>query len=149
MEYLRRRGKKVTDERLDILREVLMADSHFEAEDLLIRMRQQGKRVSKATIYRTLPLLIEAGLLRQSFRAGEKQTYYENTLGPKSHEHMICRNCGKVIEFTSADLEHALEAVTEKYQFLAERRRIEIYGLCADCSSFYEEDQEAPEPTEG
>jgi Fur family ferric uptake transcriptional regulator len=134
--FLRRRGFKITQERLDVLREINAIDGHFEAEDLFIRLRQQGNSVSKATIYRTLPLLLESGLVRQSFLTGEKQTYYEHTLGPKRHEHLICTRCGKVIEFTSPHLEAALATVYEDYRFLAEKRRVEIYGTCADCMSF-------------
>jgi Fur family ferric uptake transcriptional regulator len=133
--YLRRNGMKVTRERLDIVREVFATDVHFEAEDLLIRLRQQGRRVSKATIYRTLPLLLESGLLRQSFLAGEKQTYYEHTLGPKHHEHLICLYCGKVLEFTSAGLEKALSDVCMSHSFTAQKRRIEIFGVCSECAA--------------
>jgi len=133
--FLRRKRLKVTQERLDVLREIKTIDGHFEAEDLVIRLRQQGKSVSKATVYRTLPLLLESGLVRQSFLTGEKQTYYEHTLGPKRHEHLICTHCGKIIEFTSPQLEEALAAVYKECQFLPEKRRIEIYGTCAECTS--------------
>jgi len=132
--FLRKRGMKVTQERLDVVRGIFDADGHFDAEDLLIRLRRQGERVSKATIYRTLPLLIESGLLRQAFLAGEKQTYYENTLGLKRHEHLICVSCGRVIEFTSGGLEAALREVADRHQFTPQRRRIEIFGLCPDCA---------------
>lgn len=133
--FLRRKGFKITQERLDVLREINTIDGHFEAEDLLIRLRQQGKSVSKATIYRTLPLLLECGLVRQSFLTGEKQTYYEHTLGPRRHEHLICTRCGKVIEFMSPRLEAALATVYEDYRFAAEKRRVEIFGTCSECSS--------------
>lgn len=134
--FLRRKGLKITKERLDVLREIHAMDGHFEAEDLVVRLRQQGRAVSKATVYRTLPLLLESGLVRQSYLTGEKQTYYEHTLRPKHHEHLICTRCGKVIEFTSAALENALATVYEEHQFLAEKRRVEIYGVCFECASF-------------
>jgi len=131
--YLRQKNLKVTQERLDIVREVFSTDTHFEAADLVIRLRQQGKRVSPATVYRTLPLLIDSGLLRQSFLSSGRQTYYEHTLGPKGHEHMICVRCGKVIEFTSAPLEEALRQIAKEHGFRSERRRIELFGVCSDC----------------
>lgn len=131
--FLRKKGMKVTEERLEVCREIFQTAGHFEADDLLIRLRQQGKPVSKATIYRTLPLLLESGLVRQSFLAGEKQTYYENTFGLKGHEHLICVSCGKVIEFTSPQLDHLLKTVTAEHGFQQQRRRIEIFGLCEDC----------------
>ena len=132
--FLRKRRMKVTQERLDVARGIFEADGHFDAEDLLIRLRRQGRRVSKATIYRTLPLLIEGGLLRQAFLAGEKQTYYENTLGLKHHEHLICISCGRVIEFTSHALETALQVVADRHMFASQRRRIEIFGFCEECA---------------
>ena len=132
--FLRKRHMKVTQERLDVARGVFGADGHFDAEDLLIRLRREGQRVSKATIYRTLPLLLESGLLRQAFLAGEKQTYYENTLGLKRHEHLICVSCGRVIEFTSSGLEAALQEVAARHSFASQRRRIEIFGFCSECS---------------
>lgn len=131
--FLRQKRMKITQERLDLVRAIFDNDEHFEAEDLLIRMRHRQKRVSKATIYRTLPLLIESGLLRQSYLSSEKQTYYEHTLGLDRHEHMICVHCGKVIEFASKKLEEALREETEQRRFQPERRRIEVFGLCEDC----------------
>ncbi len=132
--FLREKKLKVTQERLALVREVLGTKGHFEAEDLQIRMRSQGSRVSKPTIYRTLPLLIESGLLRPSFLTGERQTYYENTLGADKHEHLICVSCGRVIEFTSDTLEEALREVGCKHGFVAQKRRIELFGLCEHCA---------------
>jgi Fur family transcriptional regulator, ferric uptake regulator len=132
--YLREKKLKVTQERLALVREILATKGHFEAEDLQIRMRTQGSRVSKPTIYRTLPLLIESGLLRPSFLTGERQTYYENTLGADKHEHLICLTCGRIIEFTSDTLEEALGEVARKHSFVPQKRRIELFGLCEHCS---------------
>lgn len=131
--WLRTKKLKVTQERLALVREVLASKGHFEAEDLQIRLRAQGRRVSKPTIYRTLPLLIESGLLRPSFLTGERQTYYENTLGEDKHEHLICVACGRIIEFTSDRLEEALVEVGRKHGFVAQKRRIELFGLCEFC----------------
>ena len=132
--FLREKNLKVTQERLALVREVLAKRGHFEAEDLQIRLRTHGIRVSKPTIYRTLPLLMESGLLRASFLTGERQTYYENTLGADNHEHLICLTCGRIIEFTSDSLEEALREVGRKHGFAPQKRRIELYGLCEHCS---------------
>ena len=132
--FLRQKKLKVTQERLALAREILASKGHFEAEDLQIRMRARGRRVSKPTIYRTLPLLIESGLLRPSFLSGERQTYYENTLGAERHEHLICVSCGRVIEFTSDLLEEALRNVGREHKFVQQKRRIELVGLCEHCA---------------
>lgn len=132
--FLRQKKLKVTQERLALVREVLASKGHFEAEDLQIRLRAAGRRVSKPTIYRTLPLLIESGVLRPSYLSGERQTYYENTLGAEKHEHLICVSCGRVIEFTSDRLEQALREVCRARKFVSQKRRIELFGLCEHCS---------------
>jgi len=132
--FLRHKKLKVTQERLALVREVFASKGHFEAEDLQIRLRARGQRVSKPTIYRTLPLLIESGVLRPSYLSGERQTYYENTLGAEKHEHLICVTCGRVIEFTSDQLEQALREVGREHTFVTKKRRIELFGLCEHCA---------------
>ncbi len=97
-ESLRERGLKFTRERHTLLHEVLSNAEHFEADQILVNLRQSGKRVAKATIYRTLPLLAACGILRQ-VQFGDKLTRYEHTLGQSPHDHMVCRRCRKVIEF--------------------------------------------------
>src|SRR5438132_6519161 len=79
-EYLRDRGLKLTPERAYLLKEVMANDSHFEAEQLLIALRQSGRRVGKATVYRTLPLLVNCGIVKQ-VQFGDKLTRYEHTFG--------------------------------------------------------------------
>src|SRR5262245_34774563 len=79
-EYLRGRGQKFTPERRALIQEVLSNDSHFEAEQLLIALRQAGHRVAKATVYRTLPLLVSCGIVKQ-IQFGDKLTRYEHTFG--------------------------------------------------------------------
>jgi len=96
--YLDKQGLKSTTERQLILDEVLALEDHFEAEDLLIRLRQRGARISKGTIYRTLNLLVESGLVRQVAFV-DKHAHYEHVYGHEHHEHLICLSCGKIINF--------------------------------------------------
>ena len=134
VEYLRGRGLKVTQERIEILRGAFSFDGHFEAEDLQVLLRRSGRRVSRATVYRTIKLLLDAGLLRRSYSSGGKQTYYETDLDGARHEHLICGRCGRVIEFKSDRLEQALLEETEARGFVFKSLRIEILGVCAACS---------------
>ena len=130
--YLRRHQLKFTPERRAVLECALSTDSHFQAEDLLIQMRQQGVHVSKATIYRTLPLLVESGLLREVI-VGERHIHYEHTLAHQHHDHLICVNCGKIIEFHEPQVEHIQQQICETYGFTMTTHTLEIRGYCAEC----------------
>lgn len=131
---MRKKRFKVTPERLAVLEFVLLNESHFQAEDLLVQMRQRGIQVSKATIYRTLPLLVQSGLLREVI-VGERHAHYEKSLGQRSHDHLICTNCGKIIEFGVRSVDDALTLVCEEHRFSATNRTLEIHGYCVECQS--------------
>ncbi|MBM4043487.1 MAG: transcriptional repressor [Planctomycetes bacterium] len=132
-QFLKRRGLKLTAEREAILARAFAKHRHFEAEDLLFEMRQGGSRVSKATIYRTLPLLVKCGLLREVIH-GEKHAHYEHVFGHGHHDHMVCVQCGRVIEFSSQELERIQNRLCRRFGFEAESHRMQISGSCAKCS---------------
>src|SRR5512139_1709538 len=97
--YCRQKRLKYTPERKKILEAVCAIDNHFEADDLYLKLREVGgRRISRATVYRTLPLLEESGLIRRVILV-DKHTYYEHVYDHLHHEHLICRKCGKIIEF--------------------------------------------------
>lgn len=131
-EYLQSKGLKFTPERQAILERVFASHKHFEAEDLLVDMRQRGERVSKATIYRTLFLLVKSGLLREVI-FGEKHSHYEHIHGNEHHDHLVCSGCGKIIEFTEEDIERLQDEVCKRHRFRPESHRLQIQGLCHDC----------------
>src|SRR5262245_9990740 len=89
-EFLKDRGLKYTRERQVLFEGVMRKDEHFEVEQLFLELRQQGHRIARATIYRTLPLLVTCGIIKQ-VQLGNKQTHYEHTYGQDPHDHMICR----------------------------------------------------------
>ena len=131
-EYLRDRGLKYTRERHTLLHAVLDNPEHFEAEQLLVNLRQSGRRVAKATIYRTLPLLVSCGIIKQ-VQFGDKLTRYEHTFGQNPHDHMVCRRCHRIIEFNSQDVVRLRTVLASKYKFHALTHRFEIGGLCWEC----------------
>jgi Fur family ferric uptake transcriptional regulator len=131
-EYLRDRGLKFTPERKALLQEVLGNDKHFEAEQLLIALRQGRERVAKATVYRTLPLLVNCGIVRQ-VQFGDKLTRYEHTFGQDAHDHMVCRRCRRIIEFDSADVVQLRAQIAAKHRFHAVSHRLQVTGLCWEC----------------
>jgi len=108
--------------------------SHFEADELYLRLRQKGdRRISRATVYRTLPLLEESGLIRRVVFI-DKHTHYENVYGHLHHEHLICLNCGKVIEFYKQSLEETLEDIAQENKFKSMAHKLEITGFCEHCA---------------
>jgi Fur family ferric uptake transcriptional regulator len=132
--YLQSKGLKFTPERQAILNYAFASKKHFEAEELLIDMRQNGRRVSKATIYRTLALLVQGGLLREVI-FGEKHAHYEHVHDHEHHDHLVCSGCGNIIEFTDERIEKLQDEVCNKHKFRAVTHRLQITGLCRDCTS--------------
>ena len=131
-QYLRDNNLKCTPERDRILSELLAAERHVEADGLLVRLHQGGHRVSRATIYRTLELLVTAGLARK-IRLGTGHYHFEQVLSGRRHEHMICLDCDRVIEWYDPDLERVLDRNLEANGFAATRRSLQIFGTCEAC----------------
>jgi Fur family ferric uptake transcriptional regulator len=133
MHYLRAHRIKYTRPRAAILQTVLHIDEHFEAEQLLAHLRQAGHRVAKATVYRTLPLLVECGILKQ-VRFSDQQAHYEHAYGEDPHDHMVCRRCGRIIEFSSERVRALREELAAQQGFHSIGHRFQISGLCAACT---------------
>ncbi len=131
--YLRDQGLPVTHQREAVARVVFDSDGHLSVDDLESALRGRGERIGKATIYRTLDLLVRSRLVDEhDFGEGFKR--YENRLSKHPvHEHMICVECGTVTEFESDELYKIETRVRAKYGFTPVRHRLEIYGLCKGC----------------
>jgi Fur family ferric uptake transcriptional regulator len=131
--HIKAKGLKYTTERKRILEAVLSMPSHFEVDELHMKMRgQYNNKVSKATIYRTLPLMVEAGILREVLFV-DKHAHYEHTYRHKHHEHLICIKCEKIIEFVNPQLENLLISVADTHQFEIQEHKLEMTGICKDC----------------
>jgi Fur family ferric uptake transcriptional regulator len=130
--FLRGRGLKYTPERRTLLLAVLGNEDHFEADELLITLRQAGKRVAKATIYRTLPLLVDCGLIRQ-VQFGDKLARYEHRWGHAPHDHMVCQRCQRIIEFDNAEIARVRSKIAARYKFRVLSHRFQMTGLCREC----------------
>jgi Fur family ferric uptake transcriptional regulator len=131
-EYLRSRRLKVTSERWDVLDEVLASQDHFDARDIVRRVRSRGRRVSRATVYRTLDLLVDARLVSK-LEFGDGEAHFEILFGREQHEHLFCLRCGRIIEFTSETIERTLQAVAAQYGFEARSRSVQVTGICSRC----------------
>ncbi len=132
LEHIQGAGLRKTGQRDLILETFLRTEEHLSSEDLYWLVQKQDPAVGQTTVYRTLKLLTEAGLARE-VRLGDGKTYYEHHYDHEHHDHMICTECGKVIEFFSPELEAMQDAMAEKYNFKPTHHSLRILGLCDDC----------------
>ncbi len=132
LKFLRARGHRVTGERLEVLDRVLTSDGHFEADSLYLKMKTEGSTVSRATVYNTLGLLHESGIVsRNRFSQGYSQ--YEKIAGRPHHDHMICTRCGAIYEFESPRIRRLQDEVCRGFEFRPTYHSFQIFGLCKDC----------------
>ncbi len=133
VQTLRDRGIRLTAERRSILWGVLTCGGHFDVDGLMGHFRHQGIRVSRATVYRTLNTLVEIGLLRK-IELGDRQSLYESIDGREHHEHMICVQCGEILEFVEPEIERLQQEVCRRSGFKPRDHTLQIYGVCHACS---------------
>ena len=133
LRYLRQRGQRVTSERLALLDEVYVHHKHLDAEAILASMKQKGVKISRATVYRNLDLLVECGLVRKQ-RLGNDRYLYEHVHMGQRHDHLICRSCGKVVEFVSAGIAALQSEICRAHGFDPKQFTLQIHSLCGDCS---------------
>lgn len=131
--YLKDLGLPVTQQREAVAEVVFASDAHLSVDDIESLLRERGERIGKATIYRTLDLLVRSRLVEEhDFGEGFKR--YEHRLSNHPlHEHLICLECGTVTEFECNELYRVENRIRAEYGFSPVRRRLEIYGLCRSC----------------
>lgn len=123
---------KRTAQRDLILDVFLRTEKHLSSEDLYNLVKLEDPSIGHTTVYRTLKLLTEAGLARE-VRFGDNRTHYEHNYKHQHHDHMICTECGKIIEFFSAELEAIQDAIAAKHRFQINQHLLRLLGICADC----------------
>ncbi len=129
-EFIRRKGLRRTSQRDSIAKAAFSKDEHFTADELFERVRKVDAETSRATVYRTLSLLVEADLLRE-IDLGENQTTYDpNFLDKPSHNHLVCIDCGRVVEFEDSHLDLLNDCVTRRLGFQPIRQTIKIEANC-------------------
>ena len=131
-EFLENKGMRVTPERQTILSEVFAEHEHFDVEELIMRLRQKGQRSSRASVYRTLALLVQSGLVQEVFYA-DGHMHYEHIYGHEHHCHLRCLGCRKIIEFRNGAVEEAEKRLGQEHHFEVTGHRLEILGFCPDC----------------
>lgn len=132
LDHIRESGLRRTAQRDLIMDIFLRTEDHLTSEDLYWLVQKEDPNVGHTTVYRTLKLLTEAGLARE-VRFGDNKTYYEHHYNHDHHDHMICTECGKVIEFFSAEIENLQDQVAEEFKFRPTHHSLRMWGFCSDC----------------
>ena len=132
LEFLARKNLKVTRQRQAVVDEIFSDPSHFEADDLVERLKINHTRVSRATVYRTLELLRECQLV-EKLDFGTPRSFYEQVTPGTHHDHLICNRCGNVIEFHNDRLEALQREICDNFGFRETYHSLRIFGLCSKC----------------
>jgi Fur family ferric uptake transcriptional regulator len=130
--YLASRKLKSTRQREIILDEFLRVGEHLSTEELYLRLREQHPHIGYATVHRTLKLFAECGIAEPR-HFGDGQTRYESRDGEEHHDHLICTDCGAIVEFENSQIEALQESVARQHGFRIVRHRLELYGRCRAC----------------
>jgi len=131
-DYIRRRGLRRTPEREVILREVFAVHEHFDVDELHLRLRRQGVKVSKASIYRALRLFLDCGLVRE-VDYSDGHWHYEHIYGHGAHSHLRCLGCGKIVEFEAPGLRLIEEQLSREHDYHIISHQWEVKGYCRSC----------------
>ncbi|MFO8145249.1 MAG: Fur family transcriptional regulator [Candidatus Syntrophosphaera sp.] len=139
-DYLAKRGLKLTTPRRQILDAVFSLHEHFDAEQLYDYVKNITGRASLATIYRTLPLLVDAGLIQLSLHHSSRDVF-EHIYGHRRHVHWICSRCGAVQETSLSHLNSVLRREAAKLGFATQEISVQVKGVCSRCRSSNKENQ--------
>jgi Fur family ferric uptake transcriptional regulator len=130
-EYLDRNNLRKTPERFNILRAIYGKDGHFDAEQLYLELKNRGSKVSRATVYNTLDILVDCHLVSKQY-FGDSITKYEKAYGYRQHDHLVCTRCGRILEFCDPRIATIQAMVEEVYGFRIDTHALNFYGECRD-----------------
>ncbi len=148
LRHIQKAGLKRTAQRDLILEVFLRTEEHLSSEDLYRLVQQEDADIGQTTVYRTLKLLTDAGLARE-VRFGDGRTRYEHNYKHPHHDHLICTNCGKTIEFFSADMEALQDQIAARHKFELTHHTLRMFGYCPECRKHrakHQPDESAAEP---
>ncbi len=131
-DYMARHGLRSTEQRRVVTEMFFSSQGHLSIEDLLEQVRLEEPKIGYATVYRTLKLLKECGLAYER-HFGDGVSRYEVAWEDEHHDHLICVECEKIIEFEEDNIEQLQQKVANKYGFKLVRHKLELYGICSDC----------------
>ena len=126
-DVLKKEGLKVAPQRIAVLEEIIKDKGHRESEDIYMAIKSRKTHVSRATVYRTLDILVQNGFARK-LNLGDGRARYETKIDSPHHDHIICNECGKIIEFVNDEIEKLQEKVAAKLGYKLVDHRLELYG---------------------
>jgi Fur family ferric uptake transcriptional regulator len=133
VDFLKKKDARVTQARKIVLTQVFSRHDHFCADDLAAELSSGQNHVSRGTVYRTLALMEEAGLVRV-IRDTDVHAHYEHTYNHPHHEHMICDKCGEFIEFCDEEIMELISKACNKHNFTERNHRVVVFGTCSKCN---------------
>jgi Fur family ferric uptake transcriptional regulator len=133
-DYIRSQNLRHSEQRLQILNVFLKSEKHLTADELHIAVRKKNPSIGVATVYRTLNLFSESGLCRE-LKLDDGTTRYEHLYGHEHHDHLICTNCGDIIEVLEPQIEKLQEKLAKSQGFKIKSHKLEMYGTCRKCRS--------------
>jgi len=134
--FLKKGKHRITPERFEVLDFALDYKGHFGADELFIKMKNNNSNVSRATVYNSLELIAQCELLvKRNF--GDNKTHYESTFNRQIHDHLICVDCGRIIEFSNPKIIEIVDQMSKKMNFESSGYSFNIFGKCGnpDCKS--------------
>lgn len=132
-EHLRKNGLQSTTQRHVILDVFLSANSHVSVDELFPAVKAADPKIGHTTVFRTLKLLCECGIA-EAVNLDKKVTRFEPLMGHEHHDHLVCTQCGKLIEAVDPEIERLQERLCKRFHFTPRNHRLQIMGLCEDCT---------------
>lgn len=129
--FLKSENNRITPERFEVMDAALEYDGHFAADDLYILMKNRKSTVSRATVYKTLELLVQCDLLSKR-HFGDNMTRYESSYKRQNHDHLICMDCGRIVEFTNSKISNIPDDIAANLGFDVESYSFNVFARCKD-----------------
>ena len=131
-EALKKEGLKYTPQRTAVLEEIIKDKGHRESEEIYLALKKRGKHVSRATVYRTMDILVNNGFARK-MNLGDGRARYESKVNSPHHDHLVCMDCGLIVEFMDQKIEDLQDKIAIQYNFQLKRHIHQLFGLCKKC----------------
>ncbi|MBX7056855.1 MAG: transcriptional repressor [Leptospirales bacterium] len=129
--YLKRKGLKITSQRLLVAEKIFGIHEHFTVDSLAETLKERRGEISRATIYRIVSVMVEAGLLTEH-NFGQNARYYEHIPGHEHHDHILCLDCGRIDEFVSQKIEDLQTQIASEHGYDLAEHSLNLYGRCRD-----------------